>query len=352
MRPELFDQFRPACPGSLMRTGRAEGIRLAATINRRDGHVTAGILHGGDGDTVQEYPVVDGAPLLIGDIRSYLNDHQSHILLRDDLAAEIESVIGDGIGGGSLFDLTRQHLGAYAWDHYAGLDPAETSERPRPGAVLRCLEAGLAMVGNLPDGPVLDAGCSVGRAVFRLAERYRRPTLGIDLNFSMIRLAQSILLNGSVIYPRRRTGLVYERRQFDVALPGADNADFWVADASLPPFEDATFALIVSLNALDSVASPADLVAGLSRVAKPGGWLLMATPYDWSPAVTRTENWIGGHSQRAPDHGSGEARLRGLLEDHGWAISGEIQRQPWATRQHDRSYTEYAVHLIVARRSA
>lgn len=335
-----------------MRSGRAEGVRLSNTFSRSGPHITAGILHGGDGDTVQEYPVIDGAPLLIGDIRAYLNDHQSHILQRQDLPPEIESIVGDGIGGGSLFDLTRQHLGAYAWDHYAGLDPAEMSEKPRPGAVLRCLEAGLAMVGALPDGPILDAGCSVGRAVFRLAERYRRPTLGIDLNFSMIRLAQTVLRTGQVNYPRRRTGLVYDQRQFDVALPGADHADFWVADASLPPFQAGTFALVVSLNALDSVANPADLVAGLSRITKPGGWLLMATPYDWSPAVTRTEGWIGGHSQRAPDRGAGEPRLRGLLDDHGWAIAGEIQRQPWATRQHERSYTEYAVHLIVARREA
>ncbi|MEQ8710447.1 MAG: methyltransferase domain-containing protein [Rhodospirillales bacterium] len=350
MRPELFDQFRPVCPGSLMREGIEAPLWLASDLQTSDGHLDQGVLHGGDGDTVQEYPVLNGAPLLIGDIRSYLSDHQSHLLLRDDLSPEIESIIGDGIGSGSLFDMTRQHLSTYAWDHYAGLDPSEITEKPRPGAALRCLEAGLTMVGTLPGGPILDVGCSVGRTTFRLAEKYKRPALGLDLNFSMIRMAQSILRRNIVDYPRRRIGLVYDRRQFDVSLGGTDLVDFWVADATVLPFRAASFALTVALNSTDSVASPADLVQGLARITKPDGWLVLATPYDWSPAVTRTESWIGGHSQRAEDRGAAEPRLRALLSESGWTITDELPRQPWATRLHDRSSVDYAVHLIVARR--
>lgn len=350
MRPALFDEFSPVCPGTLMRDGREAPVRTATSISEKDGHLLSAVLHGGDGDMVQEYPVLDGAPLLIGDIRSYLNDHQAHLLMRNDLPAEVESIIGDGIGGGSLFDLTRQHLGTYAWDHYAGQDPAEKQGKTRPGASLRCLEAGLVMIGDVPDGPVLDAGCATGRIAFRLAERFHRPTLGIDLNFSMIRFAQSVLQTGMADYPRRRTGLVYDRRQFDLSLPGAELVDFWVGDLTLMPFAAESFALVSALNTVDSVSSPADFIANLARVTKPGGWLVMATPYDWSTAVTRTEYWVGGHSQRADDRGAGEQRLKSMLEEYGWIVRDEVRDQPWATRLHDRSTVEYSTHLIVAQK--
>ena len=59
------------------------------------------------------------------------------------LSDYLESLIGDCCGPNSAFEQTRQQLSSYAWDHYGDLDPAEAGGEPRPGSMLRRLEASL-----------------------------------------------------------------------------------------------------------------------------------------------------------------------------------------------------------------
>src|SRR5438445_13898194 len=138
-------------------------------------------------------------------------------------------MVGDCCGPGSRFDQTRQHLSCYAWDHYADLDQKEPKAEPRPGSMLKTLEIGCALAASvLMDAPitpatfqgaVLDAGCSVGRGTFALAQRTDDLVLGVDLSLPMLRLAGEVLRNGRVRYPRRRVGLVHERREFTAVFP-------------------------------------------------------------------------------------------------------------------------------------
>ena len=87
------------------------------------------------------------------------------------------------------------------------------AEAGRPGAVVRCLEQGLSLLSRGVEPPAIDLGCSVGRSTFVLAGRCDGPVLGVDVNFSMLRLAARVLRSGVVRYPRRRVGIVYDRRE-------------------------------------------------------------------------------------------------------------------------------------------
>ena len=173
----------------------------------------------------------------------------------------------------------------------------------------------------------------------------------------MLRLASAVLRQGRVRYPRRRMGVVYDRREFPVHLAGGESVDFWGADATALPFREGTFAAIVALNVLDCVGSPYDLLAALPRLLAPGGKALLTCPYDWSPGATPVEAWIGGHSQRGPARGASEPALRALLTPgaHPAAIAGlrivaEEEAVPWRVRLHDRSTVEYRVDLVVVER--
>ncbi len=86
--------------------------------------------------------------------------------------------------------------------------------------------------------------------------------------------------------------------------------------------------------------------------------LLVIGPYDWSGVTTPLEAWIGGHSQRGKDEGSPPARLRRLIDPDGqppaltgWRIVGEADDVPWTIRSHERSFTEYRVHLLALRKN-
>jgi SAM-dependent methyltransferase len=219
------------------------------------------------------------------------------------------------------------------------------------------LERGLALAGPPAAGIVLDLGCAAGRTTFELARRLDRPVLGVDLHFAMLRMARRVLDGGVVSYPRRRVGMVYDRRTFPVAPQGADHVDFWVCDALALPFAPASVGFVNSLNLLDCLSSPYEHLQRLARLLAPGGAAVIATPYDWSSGVTAVEGWLGGHSQRGPDHGQSDVFLRRLLDGshptpvEGLALAGEVAGLPWSVRLHDRAVMQYQSHLVVARRT-
>jgi SAM-dependent methyltransferase/uncharacterized protein YbaR (Trm112 family) len=356
LRRGHFAAFAPLCPRCIRAGGASHRLVLAQVSEEHDDDVLAGILHCSNAACQLEYPIIDGIPVIVPELRTMLAEHAVELLLRSDLDPALESLIGDAVGPGTWFDVLRQTVSTYAWDGWADLDPLETMPAegaPPPGAARRCLARLLEMTGPVAPRRVVDCGCGGGRTVFDLAERYNEAlVLGIDLSPSLLRLGRDAM-EGRMRYSRRRIGLVYDRRDFAVHLPGAERVDFWACDAMALPFAAGSADLAVALNLLDCVSEPRQLLAGLARITRRGGHVLLATPYDWSTRATPMETWIGGHSQRAPHGGAAEPFLRTLLTEgaHPQAVPGlrilaEEADWPWQTRLHERSTVLYRAHLL------
>jgi len=328
LRRRHFETLRPLC---LVCDARAP-LAVSSAIREEGGDLIEGILACSNDACRREYPVIDGIPILVGPIRAWLAANPLQVLQRDDLSAEVESLIGDALGGGSAFDTLRQHTGIYAGDHYGGAPHALLDHVPSS------------------DGPAIDIGCATGGTTFGIAERVSDLTLGVDLNFAMLRVASRALREGRVRYARRRVGLVYDRVDQAVNLPARDRADFWCCDAAALPFAEGTFALAASLNVIDCAAAPQQALAELARMLRGGGAAVVATPYDWAPTATPVENWIGGHSQRGPHGGASEPLLRALLAAQGLEIVSEEEHVRWRVRLHDRNSVDYDVHVVRARK--
>jgi SAM-dependent methyltransferase len=300
--------------------------------------------------------VIDGVPLLVGPLAEYVQQQLLALVGRDDLAADLESLLGDCAGPGSPYDATRQHLSIYGASHFGDLvGPAP--EEPVEG-LPELLDRALEVLGPLPPGPVLDAGCAAGRASFEVARRTAAPVLGVDLHFALLRLGAAALRTGRVRFPRRRVGLVYERQELAASFPGAPRVDFWAADAQALPFADGTFGLVLSLNLLDCTGSPRDHLAEVVRVLAPGGKAVVTTPFDWSSAAAPPGAWLGGHSQRNPRRGASEGAVEALFApgDPPAAIPGAritTRRDgiPWRLATHDRSTVVYRLALWVLERT-
>jgi SAM-dependent methyltransferase len=320
--------------------------------------VIEGVLVCTNRECLGEYPIIDGVPIIVADLRTYVSQNIISIMSRSDLSETTESLLGDCCGPGSAFDSYRQHLSTYTFDHYGDLDPAEREDSPVvPGSVLDLLKAGFSEMGERVDGPAIDAGCAVGRTSFEMAKTIDDIVLGIDLNFAMLRTASLVLLEGRVVYPRRRVGIAFDKREFPAALEGASKVDFWACDATCLPFGDESFSLAASLNVLDCVQSPFDHLKELSRILKPYGGAIFSAPYDWNVNATPVEAWLGGHSQRSESQGASEIMLRSILAggEHPHAIQElelvyEAEAVPWSLRLHNRSFMKYLVHLLVLRK--
>lgn len=365
MRYRHFELLKPLCPVCLQLKQTLQPL----VIDRVELEVADKVWQGGlacsHSECRSEFPIIDGVPFLLANLRRYISDNIFHVIARDDLSEDILSLLGDCCSQNSHLDVTRQHLSCYTWDHYGEYDPMEATTAashsnpsvenpsPQPGSISRALELGLSTwcQRSLPEGPLLDAGCSVGRTAFDVASATGRDVLGIDTNFSMLRVGSRILRDSQVSYARRRAGLAYERRQFSVPFSAAQRVDFWVCDALAMPFVPGTFAGAVSMNLLDSVPSPTDLLRSFHEQLKSDGRMLLASPFDWSSVVTPVEAWLGGHSQRGKHRGDCLIIVRHLLTALGaFEIEREWSDIPWNVRMHDRSSMAYRLHMLQCRR--
>jgi SAM-dependent methyltransferase/uncharacterized protein YbaR (Trm112 family) len=340
---EVLGLFCPTC----RLLGRTPGRLALARIDREErGDVLEGALVCGEPACQREHPIVDGVPIVIADIRSWAPHQLDAVLSRDDLAAETRSMLGDAAGPGTGFDDDRRALSTYCDAHFAAAGP---------GSFAALVGDALGLLAAPPSGPWLDVGCGPGAGTFQLAIAGASHVLGVDLSFRFVRAAERARRTGTAVWDRRRVGVVYDPVEVDeVVTPEiAERCAFICADATNLPFDDGAFRGALSVNVLDSIGDPVGHATELGRVVAPGGVVALTTPYDWSPAATPFEGWLGGHSQRGPGAGASEPEVRRLFGqappdgfDTGLVIGAEIDRVPWRLRVSERSAMEYACHVL------
>ena len=309
---------------------------------------------------MREHPIIDGIPVIVVDIRSYLQSQIGQILSRDDISPVIDGLLCDCLGAGSEFERTRYHLSTYCRSHYGDLDPV--TPLPADLALPALIARGISLLSSpdtRPEGPWIDIGCSVGRGTFELAAATGDLVLGVDLNMGMLRIARQVARTGRVRHPLRRAGVVYDWREFDVDVPACAPVEFWACDAMALPFANDSFAGALSCNVLDCVASPVAHLMEVGRIIAPAGQAIISSPYDWSSNATPLEAWIGGHSQRADSGGDSAREMRRVISAHAPAeqstrmvIDSEVESVPWHVYVHERAAMHYQVHLVVTRKPA
>lgn len=359
MRLTHFEALTPLCP-NCRRAGASHALVLARIEEEQDEDVRSGILQcEGCGS---EYPILDGLPVIVPDLRRYIQDSLFYLLARSDLSGDVEGLLGDAAGPGTGLDAIRQHTSSYAWDHWGDRDPRRAEDvcpgNAAPGSIAGLTEAGLSLAGDLAQGPILDVGCGGGRSLATLAERTGRMSLGIDVSVPLARFSRRAVVDGLVAYGLRRIGLVYEPRRFEPKLDPQVSAlcDVWICDVLALPFTDQRFAMTAGFNVVDCLADPVGGLREIDRVTRDGGSAMIATPFDWSAAVTPVEAWLGGHSGRGLHKGSGAEVLDLILSDGPQAVGGLRRRKPaldieWHVRLHDRSCMTYLARLVLAEKA-
>jgi len=205
------------------------------------------------------------------------------------------------------------------------LGPATPPPERRFPLVLRDLWA------RRPDGLALDVGCACGRMTFELA-RDHRFAVGLDLARALVRGAAAVRATGRARYRTVREGAILD--EHDVAVETARNTAFLVGSALDLPFRDAHFDTVLALNLIDRVPDPARALDELARVVRPGGQLLLTSPFTWLERFTPRDRWLGGFPRNGePVRGIESVRARLAKE---FSIVGE-RRLPFFIPHHARS---------------
>ena len=230
------------------------------------------------------YPVIDGIPVVLRDLRGWLASEGHEALRRPDLPPACEALLVEGIGGA----VARNDTLARVY--------GQSQEGPLQ-AWLRTRCAPLA-------GPLLELGAGLGVTG-------RADVVAIDTNLGML---------------RRHAG--------------------WrvCADALDPPLLPASFDTVVIANLLDSIRDPGLALAQADALLRPGGTLVTTCAYAFheetvSPALRFTpESLVEALSNERP--------FGGYCVRH--TIVEIADRVSWPLRLSDRTVHTHDVQAIIS----
>ncbi|NES76899.1 MULTISPECIES: 5-histidylcysteine sulfoxide synthase [unclassified Okeania] len=187
----------------------------------------------------------------------------------------------------------------------------------------------------------IDVGCSVGGSTFELA-RGCESVLGIDLSVTFIEAAETLRRKGRLAYSRRDEG--ENTSQAEVCLPeDLDRriVNFRRADACALPPELVGFDVVLAANLICRLPSPRGFLGrlcGARGLVRPGGLLVLATPFTWDERFTPRDAWLGGH-----DGEDSLTVLQGELNQDFELL--DTQDMPFLIREHARKF-QYVVSLV------
>ena len=233
-------------------------------------------------------------------------------------------------------------LAEYLLFHY-GSEEQILGEHPGPREALdfpvRCVHE-LIDRGRVPDSArALDIGCAVGRSSFELCA-HCSTVVGIDFSRSFIRAAHELKEHGELSFEMIVEGEISELAQVRVpAKLDRRRVHFQVGDATNLPEDLGSFDLVLAANLICRLAEPALFLRRLPQLVKPGGQLLMTTPFTWLEEFTSASKWLGGQKK------DGVRSFDTLKE----ILRGDFELQmvkdlPFLIREHERKF-QYGVAL-------
>ncbi len=142
----------------------------------------------------------------------------------------------------------------------------------------------------------LDIGCSVGRGVFELAQKFDHVT-GVDFSARFIKVGQLLLDQKSVGYTRQIEGDITEKVEVSLKELGLDDLknsqiEFWQGDACNLKPHFTRYDLIISINLIDRVYDPKKFLLDMAHRLNSGGIFILGSPFTWNEEYTPKEDWL------------------------------------------------------------
>ena len=198
---------------------------------------------------------------------------------------------------------------------------------------IRCVSDFLPAIGTAERA--LDLGCAVGRSTFELS-RWTQEVVGVDLSHRFVEAANRVRETGQIEIRRREEGEIVTRLARELP-PGLhrERCHFEVGDAMGLRADIGTFDVVLAANLIDRVKSPKELLGSFSALVRPGGHLILSSPYTWLEDFTPKAEWLGGR-RNGRETASTLNRLESALRD---SFSLNLAKDmPFLIREHSRKF--------------
>jgi len=228
-------------------------------------------------------------------------------------------------------------LKQYLVFHYASTDeqfPYPFGGADGLGFPERCVSEGIDKTLVPNRAQALDLGCSVGRSSFELA-RFCDKVIGIDYSQSFIDAANRLKTDERHPATRLDEGSAKTAFSIEVAAEiDRSHVQFEQGDAQDIRSDIGQFDIVIACNLICRLPEPMRLLNRLPELIKPGGQLLITTPFTWLEEYTPSENWLGDGAQDS------FAGLKVALEPQ-FTLSKQWN-MPFLIREHARKF-QYSI---------
>nr|QKY15185.1 predicted protein [Polytomella parva] len=209
-------------------------------------------------------------------------------------------------GGGASAYETKKAVEEYLMFHYGAAEdilPYKTGPHSALDFMSRCAllcerhcEALQDFTGDSVDPTTaIDMGCAVGRGTFELSRGFQR-VLGVDFSQHFIDAAERMQKEGQLPYSYVLEGDI--RRTAVAAIPEdiiRHRCQFTVGDACAVPETWGPVDCVLAANLLCRLPDPKKFLDRCRTLIKPGGILVLVSPYSWLAGWTSKEKWLGGY---------------------------------------------------------
>lgn len=196
-----------------------------------------------------------------------------------------------------------------------------------------------AMAGK-PLNRALDVGCAVGRSSFELA-RHCPDVTGLDFSARFISVGVQLRERGHFSYALTEEGHIQSYQTADLAAlelaETAGRVHFFQADACnlKPIYRD--YDLVIAANLIDRLHHPRKFLTDITERIRPGGLLVITSPYTWLEEYTAPSEWLGGFKRDGENLSTLDALIE-ILSDSFRLQPGSPLDLPFVIRETARKY--------------
>jgi 5-histidylcysteine sulfoxide synthase/putative 4-mercaptohistidine N1-methyltranferase len=266
-----------------------------------------------------------------------------------------DAVLLHGIGAGSGVYESDQTLNEYMVLHYGlpeDVMPYAFGPKDAVNFPVRCAQLvnDVARELAIPMHRALDVGCAVGGAVFELATAFDE-VVGVDLSQAFIEAAEILRRNGRMPYWLKQEGEIGEAREAMIQPASLrERVAFRVDDACNLSADLEGFDAVLMANLLCRLPEPQAAIARLTghrALVRPGGLLVLISPYTWLDAFTPRQAWLGARYQDGVALRSQDAIKTALSPAFTLVREADV---PLVIREHHRKFQYIVSHAMVWQR--
>lgn len=239
-------------------------------------------------------------------------------------------------------DMVAQYIEFHYGETYFGV----------PNFPVACITA---IEGHLKQGGLdraLDLGCATGRSSFELARHFSHVD-ALDFSARLIQAPSALQSSGIQRYAIQDEGDIVSFKEISMQDLGyedvANRVSFMQGDACNLPDKFTDYDLVFAGNLIDRLYDPMLFLNAIKNRIRPGGLLVITSPYTWLEEFTEKDKWLGGFKAGTGENYTTLEGLRDALAPE-FVAEGSPQDVPFVIRETRRKFQHSLAELSVWRK--